>query len=38
MCSQNANVDNLVDECFATLPEIDAFGNGKILGENGLAN
>ena len=35
---QNANVDNLVDECFTMLPEIDAFGNGKILRESGLAD
>ncbi len=34
---QNANIDNLVDGCFTKLPEIDAFGDGKILGESGLA-
>jgi hypothetical protein len=38
MRSQNANVDNLVNRCFATLPEIDAFGNGNILGESGIAD
>jgi hypothetical protein len=36
--SQNANVDNLVDECFVTLPEMDALGNGKILVERGAAD
>jgi hypothetical protein len=36
--SQNANVDNLVDECFTSLPEMDALGNGKILGERGAAD
>jgi hypothetical protein len=30
--SQNANVDNLIDGCFTSLPEIDAFGNGNYLG------
>jgi hypothetical protein len=35
--SQNANVDNLVNECFALLPEMDVLGNGKILGERGEA-
>jgi hypothetical protein len=35
---QNANIDNLVNECFASLPEMDAFGNGKILGEGGVAD
>jgi hypothetical protein len=38
MRSQNANVDNLVDGCFVSLPEMDAFGNGKILGEGGIAD
>jgi hypothetical protein len=32
---QNANVDNLIDKCFASLPEMDALGDGKILGERG---
>jgi hypothetical protein len=36
--SQNANVNNLVDECFATLPEMDALGDGKILGERDAAD
>ncbi len=36
--SQNANVDNLVNECFAMLPEMDALGDGKILGERGTAD
>ncbi len=36
--SQNANVDNLVDECFETLPEMDALGNGEILGKRGAAD
>ncbi len=35
---QDANTDNLVNGCFATLPETDAFGNGKILRESGLAD
>jgi hypothetical protein len=35
---QNADVGNLVDECFATLPEMDALGNGKILGESSAAD
>jgi hypothetical protein len=35
---QNANVGNLVDECFAMLPEMDALGDGKILGERGAAD
>jgi hypothetical protein len=35
---QNTNVDNLINKCFAMLPEIDAFGNGKILVESGLAD
>jgi hypothetical protein len=35
---QNANVDNLVDGCFASLPEMDAFGNGKILGGGSIAD
>jgi hypothetical protein len=38
MHSQNANVDNLLNGCFTTLPEIDAFGNGGILGESGLTD
>jgi hypothetical protein len=38
MRSQNANVDNPANGCFATLPEIGTFGNGKILGESGLAD
>ncbi len=36
MSSQNANVDNLVNNCFASLPESDAGGVGKILGESGV--
>jgi hypothetical protein len=36
--SQNANVDNLVNERFATLPQMDTLGDGKILGESGLAD
>jgi hypothetical protein len=36
--SQNANVDNLVDECFATLPEMDALGDGKILKVRGATD
>ncbi len=36
--SQNANIDNLVNKCFAMLPEMNALGNGKILGERGAAN
>jgi hypothetical protein len=35
---QNGNVGNLIDECFAMLPEIDALGDGKILGERGAAD
>ncbi len=35
---QNANVDNLIDKCFATLPEMDALGDGEILGERGAAD
>jgi hypothetical protein len=35
---QNANVDNLVDRFFASLPEMDTFGDGKILGEGGVAD
>jgi hypothetical protein len=35
---QNANMDNLVDECFAVLPEMDALGDGKILGERGATD
>jgi hypothetical protein len=38
MPSQNANVGNLVDECFAMLPEIDTLGDGKILGERGATD
>jgi hypothetical protein len=38
MHSQNANVDNLVNGSFATLPEIKAFGDGKILWEGGVAD
>jgi hypothetical protein len=38
MRSQNANIDNLVNERFTMLPEMDAFGDGKILGEGGVAN
>jgi hypothetical protein len=36
--SQNAKVDNLVDECFVTLPEMNALGDGKILGERGATD
>jgi hypothetical protein len=35
---KNANIDNLVNECFTLLPEMDALGNGKILGERGVAD
>jgi hypothetical protein len=35
---QNANIDNLVNKCFAMLPEMDALGDGKILGERGTAD
>jgi hypothetical protein len=35
---QNANIDNLVNGRFAMLPEMDAFGYGKILGEGGVAD
>jgi hypothetical protein len=35
---QNASVDNFVDKCFALLPEMDAFGDGEILGERGVAD
>jgi hypothetical protein len=35
---QNVDVGNLVDKCFATLPEMDGFGDGKILGERGTAD
>jgi hypothetical protein len=35
---QNANIDNLVNGCFAMLPEMDAFGDGKILEERGIAD
>ncbi len=35
---QNANVGNLFDECFTTFPEMDAFGDGKILGERGATD
>ncbi len=34
---QNANVDNLVNKCFAKLPEM-ALDNGKILGERGTTD
>jgi hypothetical protein len=36
--SQNAGIGNLADEYFAMLPEMDALGNGKILGERGTAD
>ncbi len=36
--SQNANFGNLINECFATLPEMDALGDGKILRERGAAD
>jgi hypothetical protein len=36
--SQNANIGNLVDKCFATLPEMDTLGNGKNLGKRGTAD
>jgi hypothetical protein len=29
---QNANVDNLINECFAMLPEMDALAMAKFLG------
>jgi hypothetical protein len=35
---QNADVGNLVDECFAMLSEMDALRDGKILGEIGAAD
>jgi hypothetical protein len=35
---QNANVDNLVDKCFALPPEMDALGDGEILGKGGIAD
>jgi hypothetical protein len=35
---QNDNVDNLVNGCFALLPESDAFGDAKILGEGGVTD
>jgi hypothetical protein len=35
---QNANIDNLVDKHFAPLPEMDALGNGKIVGERGVTD
>jgi hypothetical protein len=35
---QNANVDNLVDRCFPSLPESDADGDGEILGESSVAD
>jgi hypothetical protein len=35
---QNANADNLVDRCFASLPEMDTFDDGKILGGGGIAD
>ncbi len=38
MSLQNANVDNLVDKCFALLPEMDALGDGEILWERGDAD
>jgi hypothetical protein len=38
MRSQNASVDNLVDKCFASLPEMDVLGDGKNLGEKGVAD
>jgi hypothetical protein len=38
MRSQNANVNNLVNGRFATLPETDTFGDGEILGEGGVAD
>jgi hypothetical protein len=38
MRSQNANVDNLVNGRFGMLPEMDAFGDGKILGGGGVAD
>jgi hypothetical protein len=33
---QNANADNLNDGCFTSLPEMDDFGDCKILGEGGI--
>jgi hypothetical protein len=36
MCSRSANVDNLVNEHFAMLPEMNAFGGDKILEEGGV--
>jgi hypothetical protein len=36
--SKNANIDNLFNECFASLPEMDPLGDGKILGERGAAD
>jgi hypothetical protein len=36
--SQNANVDSLGDKCFVLLPEMDALGNGTILGKRGDAD
>jgi hypothetical protein len=38
MCLQNANIDNLVNGHFATLPEMDVFDNGEIHGEEGIAD
>jgi hypothetical protein len=35
---QNANIYNLVDKCFAMLPEMDALGDGKILRERGATD
>jgi hypothetical protein len=35
---QNASVDNLVNKCFMLLPEMDAFGDGTILRERGVAD
>jgi hypothetical protein len=38
MRSRNANVDNLVNRHFTMLPEMDTFGDGKVLGEGGVAD
>jgi hypothetical protein len=35
---QNTNVDNLVNRCFAPLSKMVTFGNGKIVGEGGVAD
>jgi hypothetical protein len=35
---QNANVDNLIGRCFALLPEMDAFDDGRILRERGVTD